>query len=142
VELEFTASPAHLAELRRAVRAGLRGRVPDEDLDDLLLALNEAATNAVLHGSGGGRVEVGVRLAGGWAEMTVLDSGPGERRAPPWRDEEGSEDGDPDASSITGRGLWLMGQLVDELRLERARAGTRVTLRRRLGRAADNGMTA
>ncbi len=144
MELEFPATPAHLGEVRRAVRAGLHGRVPDPDLDDLLLALNEATTNAVLHGSGGGRVEVRVRLDQGWAEMTVFDRGPDDRQAVSSREDGGEEvdpaDGvDPDdgdegdaAAAISGRGLWLMGRLVDEVRLEQVKPGTRVTLRRRL----------
>jgi anti-sigma regulatory factor (Ser/Thr protein kinase) len=137
VELEFPASPAHLSEVRRAVRAGLHGRVSDKDLDDLLLALNEATTNAVLHGSGGGRVEVSVRLDEGWAEMTVIDRGP--ERQPSSREREGDDGVDPDdgdegdtTAAISGRGLWLMGRLVDEVRLEQGKPGTRVTLRRRL----------
>jgi anti-sigma regulatory factor (Ser/Thr protein kinase) len=32
--------------------------------------------------------------------------------------------------SLRGRGLWLIGQLVDELRLAKARPGTPVILRR------------
>ena len=34
-----------------------------------------------------------------------------------------------------GRGLWLLGRLVDEVRIERVRLGTRVTLRRASGPA-------
>jgi anti-sigma regulatory factor (Ser/Thr protein kinase) len=140
VEFEFPASPAHLGEVRRAVRAGLHGRVPDEDLDDLLLALNEATTNAVLHGSGGGRIEVSVRLAEGWAEMTVVDRGH-QRPQPGWREDE--VDDEDAVTAISGRGLWLMGRLVDEVRLEQVKPGTRVTLRRRLSDPrTENGLTA
>jgi anti-sigma regulatory factor (Ser/Thr protein kinase) len=112
------------------VRSGLVGRVSDEDLDDLVLALNEAATNAVLHGSGRGHaVEVAVRLSGGWAEITVVDRGHIQRPSRVW-DDERSEGG----QQASGRGLWLMGRLVDEVRLERIHPhGTRVTLRRRVG---------
>jgi anti-sigma regulatory factor (Ser/Thr protein kinase) len=160
LELEFPASPAHLSEVRKAVRAGLLGRVPDRDLDDLLLALNEATTNAVLHGSGGGRVEVSVRVDQGWVEMTVLDRGPDEGHGPSWRldgedwanpnDRVGPNDRvDPDdgdegdaAAAISGRGLWLMGRLVDEVRLEQVRPGTRITLRRRLSNPGmERGLT-
>jgi hypothetical protein len=41
--------------------------------------------------------------------------------------------------SLRGRGLWLIGQLVDELRLAKARPGTLVTLRRRIGDPAATG---
>lgn len=114
------------------MRSGLAGRVADDELDDLVLALNEAATNAVLHGSGrGNAVEVAVRVSGGWAEMTVLNRGPAPRPSRGWYDEDRSG---TDCAPVSGRGLWLMGCLVDELRLERVHPhGTRVTLRRRVG---------
>ncbi len=35
--------------------------------------------------------------------------------------------------SLRGRGLWLIGQLVDELRLAKTRPGMLVTLRRCIG---------
>jgi anti-sigma regulatory factor (Ser/Thr protein kinase) len=144
VEFEFPASPAHLGEVRRAVRAGLHGRVSEEDLDDLLLALNEATTNAVLHGSGGSRVEVSVRLAEGWAEMTVVDRGQ-QRPEPAWRGDEADDEADDEdaPTAISGRGLWLMSRLVDEVRLEQVKQGTRVTLRHRLSDPdLENGLTA
>jgi anti-sigma regulatory factor (Ser/Thr protein kinase) len=132
VEMQFPATPARLADLRRTVRESLRGRIRDEDLDDLLLALHEATTNAVLHGSdGGAAVRVVVRLANGWAEATVLDRGQAEPSVLDWDEER---DAPPrDSPQLSGRGLWLMGRLVDEVRLERvAPRGTKVTLRRRV----------
>jgi anti-sigma regulatory factor (Ser/Thr protein kinase) len=118
---------------------GLAGRVRDDDLDDLVLALNEAATNAVLHGSGGGHpVEVVVHVSDGWAEMTVLDRGPVQRPPRGWYDDEAEAESAP----VTGRGLWLMGRLVDEVRIERIHPqGTRVTLRRRVGARVASGRT-
>ena len=53
MELTISASPFELAGLRRAARDAL-SEVPPQVADDLLLALDEAATNAILHGSGGG----------------------------------------------------------------------------------------
>jgi anti-sigma regulatory factor (Ser/Thr protein kinase) len=127
VELSVPASPAHLADLRRSVRVGLQGVIPDRDLEDILLAVNEAATNAMLYGSGGGQpVEVMVRVQGGWAEVTVLDRGDAGRGG------HGDDNQNPDAARHGGRGLWLMGRLVDEVRLERVERGTRITLRRRI----------
>jgi anti-sigma regulatory factor (Ser/Thr protein kinase) len=128
VELSFPASPAHLGDLRRSVRAELRDLIPERDLDDLMLALNEAATNAVLYGSSGGKpVEVIVRVQPGWAEVSVLDHGPAQRGV------SGRGLGtEPEIARYGGRGLWLMGRLVDEVRLERVDLGTRITLRRRI----------
>jgi anti-sigma regulatory factor (Ser/Thr protein kinase) len=123
VELTISASPFQLAGLRRAARDAL-GEVPTEVADELLLALDEAATNAILHGSGGGGpVEVAVRVRDGWVEASVLDHGPAEPPRP------GST---TDRLSGGGWGLWLLRCLVDEVRLERVERGTRVTLRRRI----------
>lgn len=114
------------------MRAGLCGMLPERDLEDVLLAVNEAATNAMLYGSGGGHpVEVTVRLRDGWIEASVLD------RGPPLRVVGDSGDRtDPEAAHVGGRGLWLIGRLVDEVRLERVDLGTRITLRRRIGTQA------
>ncbi len=84
METSFAGSPSCLAELRRAIRhslAKMPGAIPDEVVDDLVLAVSEAATNAILYGS-----------------------------------------------------------VVDELRLAKARPGTLVTLRRRIGDPAVGGM--
>lgn len=104
--------------------------VPERDLDDLLIALNEAATNAMLYGSGDGHpVEVRVHVRGSWAEVSVLDHGPPRGAGADYDDVT-----DPLAVHYGGRGLWLMGRLVDEVRLERVDLGTRITLRRRIDR--------
>ncbi len=134
MELQFSASPARLSEVRRAVREDLYGIVPEAELDNLVLAFNEAATNAVLYGSAGDRpVEVVVRVQGEWAELSVLDCGPAPQ--PGVRAGGAAEArAEPDLSPSGGRGLWLMGRLVDEVRLERVRHGTRIVLRQRIRR--------
>jgi anti-sigma regulatory factor (Ser/Thr protein kinase) len=127
MQLTIPPSPAHLAGLRRAARASLR-EVPSEVAEEIVLAVNEAATNAILYGSGEGQpVEVAVAVTAGWVEATVLDHGP----APP-RSSRLAED-DTEALDAHGRGLLLLRRLVDEVRLERVRRGTRVTLRRWIG---------
>jgi anti-sigma regulatory factor (Ser/Thr protein kinase) len=76
MQLIIPASPSRLAGLRRADRAYLRG-VQDELADDVVLALNEVATNAVLYGSRAGQpVEVVVHVDDGWVEASALDHGP------------------------------------------------------------------
>lgn len=91
----------------------------------------------MLHGSGRGHaVEVAVRLNGGWAEITILDRGLVQRPSRAWDDDQVEGETTP----ASGRGLWLMGRLVDEVRLERLHPhGTRVTLRRRVGVPAAKG---
>ncbi len=55
METSFAGSPSCLAGLRRAIRHSLAevpAAIPDEVVDDLVLAVSEAATNAILYGSG------------------------------------------------------------------------------------------
>jgi anti-sigma regulatory factor (Ser/Thr protein kinase) len=128
MELSIPASPSRLAELRRTARVYLRG-VSDEVADDVVLALNEAATNAVLYGSSGDQpIQVGVHVNDDWVEATVLDHGPEPPAGFP-------ADADTDQLRGGGRGLLLLRRLVDEVRLERVNLGTRVTLRRAIGPA-------
>jgi anti-sigma regulatory factor (Ser/Thr protein kinase) len=123
MKLSIPPSPSRLAALRRAARTYLRG-VPEEVAEDVVLALNEAATNAVLYGSRGGQpIEVLVHTTDDWVEVSVLDHGP---QPPPGL----PADIDNGELRAGGWGLWLLGRLVDEVRLERVKLGTRVTLRR------------
>jgi anti-sigma regulatory factor (Ser/Thr protein kinase) len=121
MELTISAAPFELAGLRRAARDAL-GEVPTQVADEMLLALDEAATNAILHGSDGGDpIQVAVRVGDAWVEASVRDHGPTEPPRPRL-----------DRRSGGGWGLWLLRCLVDEVRLERVEGGTRVTLRRRI----------
>jgi anti-sigma regulatory factor (Ser/Thr protein kinase) len=132
MQISFAASPTCLARLRRAVRTSLQevpGAIPGEVVDEVVLAVSEAATNAILFGSGGAQpVTVTVRVGGGWIEATIRDRGrPVAPRTAP-------------VMSLRGRGLWLIGQLVDELRLVKARPGTLVVLRRCIDDPAVGGL--
>jgi anti-sigma regulatory factor (Ser/Thr protein kinase) len=123
MELTIPAAPAQLAGLRQAARHALREVLP-QIAEELVLALDEAATNAILYGSrGGDPVQVAVWVRGDWVEATVVDHGPAQPPQPPPTS---------DRLSSRGRGLWLLDCLVDEVRVERAKLGTRVTLRRRI----------
>jgi anti-sigma regulatory factor (Ser/Thr protein kinase) len=76
MEVSVPASPSRLAGLRRAARADLRG-VSEEVADDVVLALSEVATKALLHGSSGGQpIQVVVHINNDWVEASVLDHGP------------------------------------------------------------------
>lgn len=120
-----------LPDLRRSVALTL------EDVDvavlaDVLLALDEAVSNAIRHGSRAGEpVLVSVESDGEWVEMTVRDGGPTPRlpRLP-------AEP--PPVLQTGGRGLWLILQLVDEVRLQRIKDGTRLTMRRHVTSSVDS----
>lgn len=120
-----------LPDLRRSV-AGTLDDLDESVVADVLLALDEAVSNAVRHGSRAGEpVMVTVESDGEWVEMTVRDGGPTPRlpRLP-------AEP--PPALQTGGRGLWLILQLVDEVRLQRIEDGTRLTMRRRVGSAVES----
>jgi serine/threonine-protein kinase RsbW len=120
-----------LPDLRRAV-PGTLGDVSEDIVADVLLALDEAVSNAVRHGSGAGEpVVVTVESDGEWIEMSVRDGGPTPRlpRLP-------AEP--PPVLHTGGRGLWLILQLVDEVRLQRVGTGTRLTMRRRVASRVDS----
>jgi anti-sigma regulatory factor (Ser/Thr protein kinase) len=116
--------PSGLRALRRRAERELRG-VAGDVADDVLLALDEAVGNAIRHGSRGGRpVLVTLDVDDGWVHMTVRDQGPtAELPCLPT--------GPPPTMAPDGRGLWLISQLVDEVRLERAGRGVLLSLRRR-----------
>ena len=119
-----------LPDLRRTV-AGMLGGVDEEVVADVLLALDEAVSNAIRHGSrGGAPVVVTVNSDGEWVEMSVHDGGP-TPRLPQLPDEA------PPALHTGGRGLWLILQLVDEVRLQRVGDGTRLIMRRRVASRVD-----
>jgi serine/threonine-protein kinase RsbW len=119
-----------LPDLRRTV-AGMLGGVDEEVVADVLLALDEAVSNAIRHGSrGGAPIVVTVKSDGEWVEMSVHDGGPTPRlpRLPAEA---------PPALQTGGRGLWLILQLVDEVRLQQVGDGTRLIMRRRVASRVD-----
>jgi serine/threonine-protein kinase RsbW len=77
--LRVDADRAALAEVRRFVRsAATDAGAPAECLHDIVQAVDEAATNAITHGHGGGPgwVEVSVERRGGDLVVTVEDDAP------------------------------------------------------------------
>jgi serine/threonine-protein kinase RsbW len=131
VNLRVPPSSSYIPDLRRSVARTLED-VDEQVLADVLLALDEAVSNAIRHGSRAGEpVLVSVESDGEWVEMTVRDAGPtpGLPRLP-------AEP--PPALQTGGRGLWLILQLVDEVRLQRIQDGTRLTMRRRVTTRVDS----
>ena len=131
MNLTLPPSSSYLPDLRRSAARTLEA-VDERVLADVLLALDEAVSNAIRHGSRGGEpVQVSVERDGDWVEMTVRDGGPTPRlpRLP-------AEP--PPVLQTGGRGLWLILQLVDEVRLQRIEDGTRLTMRRHVTSSVDS----
>ncbi|MBD0281606.1 MAG: SpoIIE family protein phosphatase [Thermoleophilaceae bacterium] len=120
LELELPCRSTTLAPLRRMLRHWLGGaRASPGELQDILVAVSEAATNAIEHAYG--PVEASYRVEGRRSRdrviVTVTDSGS-------WRERRGAE---------RGRGTHLMRELMDGFDLYPSEAGTVVRLERGLG---------
>ncbi|HWH15313.1 MAG TPA: ATP-binding protein [Miltoncostaeaceae bacterium] len=97
----------------------------------VLLAAGEAVCNAIEHGStGDGVVAVRMVLEPPGATVEVVDEGRPDRE--PRIDLSAPT---PPPHSLRGRGIAIMRALADDIRVERAGAGTRLTLA--FARAAD-----
>lgn len=120
LDLRFAAAPRELARLRRSLGEWLR-RVgaDDREAPEILVAVNEAAANAVEHAYGLVDAEFTVRagVRDGTVDIEVRDRGR-------WRPHARRGD--------RGRGIALARGLMDEVVIEPAEDGTRVRLTRRL----------
>ena len=109
------------AEARQALTQIGHGRVPDATLDDLLIGVSEAVSNALLHGRPPATVRVWVtpdRIV-----INVHDQGHG-----PADPLAGLVPG-PSSTAHAGLGLWLMHQLDIDVALKHADDGFTVRLR-------------
>ncbi|MEU4442836.1 ATP-binding protein [Actinosynnema sp. NPDC050801] len=117
--VEFPAQAGQLAGVRARLDAWLTAEgLSEDDRYDLLLAVNEAASNAVEHAYGPDEhgvvhIDAATRPDGG-VRVVVTDHG-GWRVPPP-------------TLSARGRGLLLMRENVDEVLVDRGAGGTTVTL--------------
>ncbi len=119
LDLRFDAG--RLFALRAAVAAHASSLgADDEELDRVLLVAQELAGNAIRHGGGGGRLRLW------WSEggivCEVSDSGDG------LADPRAVGLGPPPITSPTGRGLWIVRTLCDEVRIDTDSNGTTVTV--------------
>ncbi|MFI6759505.1 SpoIIE family protein phosphatase [Micromonospora sp. NPDC050417] len=117
--LRLPADPTRLGALRKRLTDFLTGHgVGEPDLFDLVVAVSEAAANAIEHPVSPAErsITVEVTVADGTVVATVRDSGQ-------WRESD-----DP---GFRGRGLALI-RALGELSVNRTSAGTEVTFWRRL----------
>ena len=127
LELSFPHDSARLLRVRERIRDYLDHLKLDErSIDEVILAIMEAATNALRHS--GGTEGIGVRLSvdDGQLFVCVSDDGRGFDLAAHRSDEP------PDVVSPGGRGLFLIGQLMDSVEF-RSETGTEVRMRKSIG---------
>ena len=121
LDIDLPADSRRLHELRTRVARWLEDAgVATDVVSDVVIALNEAASNSMLHAYSGvpgrGHVRVSLTIDERRIIAAVLDDGH-------WLDRRDEHD---------GRGLDLMSALMTEVRLDHTPAGTRVHLTRQL----------
>ena len=113
------ATPDSLSAMRRSLAAWLAAAGADEDESyDMVVAVGEAAANAVEHAYGpvDAKFDVLAEAEGGEVHIKVADHGR-------WRRARGRN---------RGRGMDVMSKLMDDVQVDRGEHGTTVTMRRRL----------
>jgi anti-sigma regulatory factor (Ser/Thr protein kinase) len=109
-----------LKSVRRLVEwEGLYSGLPDERIEELVLAVNEVASNALIHGSS----PVSLRIWNEGAEIVfeVLDAGSGIGDALAGQLK-------PSPGKLGGRGLWLSRMMADAVELRSDTAGSTVAV--------------
>ncbi|HEY7873893.1 MAG TPA: ATP-binding protein [Actinomycetota bacterium] len=130
-----------LAGVRKAIRADLRAVRADPSLSfDCLVAVTEASTNALVHGTGHDdtrhpEVAWDIRDDSAVFEIQDFSTEQWSRAMHPSRDMTALLD-DTSEERVGGFGLHLMRELMDDVEIARGPLGTVVTLTKRLGATA------
>jgi anti-sigma regulatory factor (Ser/Thr protein kinase) len=101
---------------RQVVRAADPGSVPPAEVEDLVLAVSEAVTNAMLYG----RPPVLMRVWSGGDRLVVTVSDTGTGPKDPFAGLLPASDSD---SAVGGRGLWITHQSVNQVSTARSPDG-------------------
>lgn len=124
ISFRLPAEPASLAQLRRRLGRfmALNGATSTEEFE-VVLAVSEAAMNAIEHAYGPGDAEFEVQASVSRSVVSAVVSDDGL-----WRERRGEN---------RGRGLGIMGALMEKVEVSRASSGTTVTMRRALAVGED-----
>jgi PAS domain S-box-containing protein len=125
LDFRLPPDPARLHRARERIRDYLHQYCADCDgVDDVIVCLEEAWTNAISHSGSAQEIEVSLRFSGDDLVVRVKDSGRGFDIA------AFEPDRQPDTMQTGGRGLYLMSRLTDDLRL-RCDGGLEVRMAKR-----------
>jgi serine/threonine-protein kinase RsbW len=105
---------------------------PSEAVGDVKLAVTEACANAVRHAVGTAEYSVRLGVDDGACEIEIIDVGPG---FTPDAEEGQTIAGDDESES--GRGLFLIRALVDDLQFVRDGENNKVRLVKRFEKITD-----
>jgi anti-sigma regulatory factor (Ser/Thr protein kinase) len=128
-ELILSNDASSVPEARKFVGDFLR-TLPLKEVDafDILMALNEAVSNAHRHAqpaNGHGHIRIGVGINENTLVIFVADDGPGFEYRPQMAEL-------PDPFASRGRGFFLMNELMEGVDVSTGRGGTRISLTRSL----------
>jgi anti-sigma regulatory factor (Ser/Thr protein kinase) len=129
LEAAYPSRGESAAQMRRALREYLSERALDAGVVyDVVLAADEAFINAVSHAEAAdGLIRVTASVSDGEAAVEVRDGGGGFELRPPgqWPF--------PDVRRTSGRGVFLIERLMDEVSVRSGQRGTTVRIVRRIG---------
>jgi anti-sigma regulatory factor (Ser/Thr protein kinase) len=129
LQFRLPASPSRLHRARERIRDYLSHQcADDEGIDDVILCLDEAWTNAICHSGSAEDIEVSLGFAGDDLAVRVRDLGRGFDVATLKPHEV------PGPLQMSGCGLYIMSELMDELRLQ-CEDGLEVSMVKRAMRA-------
>jgi serine phosphatase RsbU (regulator of sigma subunit)/anti-sigma regulatory factor (Ser/Thr protein kinase) len=120
LDFMLPAQAEQLSTLRATLERWLtEAGATEREVYEITVAMSEAATNAIEHAYGPGRADIQVVADrdGAVVELGVRDWGQ-------WRAARGRD---------RGRGIYLMRELMDHVRVAHGDRGTQVVMRRRLG---------
>ena len=119
VLLSLPLETQRLAGLRHEVRDYLGScAVPQSIIEDVLLCVHEACTNALLYGRSFQPIEVGVAVAGSVVSASVRGGGAG------FDPDLADVANPPDPMRAEGRGLFIISFLMDSLEIDCASGTT------------------
>jgi PAS domain S-box-containing protein len=119
LEMELVGEPPALSSFRQSLRRWLAEQGgEDDEVQDVVMAVNEACQNAIEHAYGLTPEPFTVTLTGDEGELTIVVRDRGG-----WRER---------VSDDRGRGLPLMRALMDTVEIEQRPSGSTVTLKRAL----------
>lgn len=120
----YTAEFDNLEAIREfAAAAGAEAGLSGREIAAVRLAVDEACSNIIEHayrGLSGGRIEISCDAQAGWLTLRVRDHGAAfDLNAV----REPAASGNPDERDVGGLGVFLIRNLMDEVRLERTESG-------------------
>jgi anti-sigma regulatory factor (Ser/Thr protein kinase) len=129
VHRSWPADPEQLSAIRRQLADWVAPlRLTDQEIADVVLAVDEAVSNAVEHAYGAGesgRVELTLWTEPGTLSIEVVDHGR-------WRPPSGDAQHVPETEADASRGITLMSTMMESVLIHFDDRGSRVLLRQHI----------